>query len=263
MHPVVPSDLGRPSSDREPPDTVSNRYQNVSSVYALHGMAKEFTRWQRKECLKHYIDPLESTRALILVSTNVTAAQNNGSSLIGTWVSGWSAWNRDSQWICSIENRQAPYSGKWCIWDRASQWVDEWPVSTFDNTTILVDHCLVGEAGDNDQRCGFHYSVYILPIVCISTLSEGLLILWTWFRLRNPETNPKVKTLITMGDAIAEFLEKPSRADVENDEIHNGDPVATPQLDGISIQAGPWSPERRVSWLKAVDGKTWTLSLLL
>lgn len=226
-------------------------------------MAKGFARWERAKCLKHYIDPLESTRALILVSTNVTTAQNNGSSLIGTWICGWYAWNRDNQWICHVEDMDTLNSKKWCSWERASRWIDEWAVRTFDNTTILVDHCLVGEAGDNNQRCGFHYSVYILPIVCVSTLSEGLLISWTWSRLRNPEMNPKVKTLITMGDVIADFLEKP--AIIENRETYcgSGNVVGTPRLDALSIQAGPWRPESRVSWLKAVDVTTWPISLLL
>lgn len=260
-HPAVPWNLSRPSVDRQPPDTVSNRYQNVSSVYDLHSMAEHFTRWERIECLKNYIDPLESTRALLLVSSNVTAAQNNGSSLIGTWISGWYAWNRDNQWICHVNDMHVPNSNKWCTWERASQLVDEWAVRTFDNTTILVDHCLVGEAGDNDQRCGLHYSSYILPIVCISTLSEGFLILWTWSRLRNPEKNPGVKTLITMGDAVAEFLENPSI--VEERETNSDSGVVNLWLGGVSIQQSPWIPERRLSWLKAVDVRTWMLSLLL
>lgn len=260
-HPIVPLNLPRPSVDRQPPDTVSNRYQNVSSVYALHSLAKEFTRWERKECLENYIDPLKATRAVLLVSSNVTAAQNNGSSLVGTWISGWYAWNRDDQWICRVSDMDSPQSKKWCTWERANQFIDEWAVRTFDNTTMLVDHCLVGEAGDNNQRCGLHYSAYILPIVCVSTLSEGLLILWTWSRLRNPEDNPKVKTLITMGDAVAEFLETPFA--VEDSETYSGSDVDSPRVDSLNIQASPWSPEQRLSWLKAVDPKTWTFSLLL
>lgn len=262
VHPVVPT-VKRPSVDRELPDPVSNRYQNVSSVYALHSLVKEFTQWQRRQCLENYINPLESTRALILVSTNVTAAQNNGSSLIDTWISGWYAWNWGHNWICRGDTMDVPNSVRWCTWERASQWIDEWVVKTPDNSTMLVDHCLVGEAGDNNQRCGFHYSIYILPIVCFSTLAEGLLILWTWSRLRNPEINPEAKTLITMGDTIAEFLERPFSVEDRETYSDNGNPVVTPRLDSLSIQAGPWTPERRVSWLKVVNVKTWILTLLL
>lgn len=259
-HPIVPFNLPRPSANREPPDPVSNKYQNFSTVYALHDQAKGFTRWERKDCLQEYIDPLKSTRALLLVASNVTAAENNGSSLIGTWISGWYPWNRDNQWICRVSDMDSPHFKKWCTWGRASQYIDEWVVR-YDHTSMLVDHCLVGEAGNNDQRCGLHYSAYILPIVCTSILGEGLLILWTWSRLRNPEKNPRVKTLITMGDAVAEFLEQPSS--VEASETYTSNGVVTPRLNAVGIQTGPWSSERRVSWLKAVDVKTWIYSLLL
>ena len=128
--------------------------QNISSIYALQYMAKNFTRLSPKDCIATYIDLLNATQALVLVISNVTSTQNNGSSLILGYLIGRDSWTWGTRWICI--SYWHSYM-RWCGQEWASSIADNWIVSYGgpDSTKAEVGYCLVGEAGDNGQRCGF------------------------------------------------------------------------------------------------------------
>jgi hypothetical protein len=235
----------------------SNMYQNVSSIYSLQTAAKNFTRLERRACMENFIDPLNATRALVVVARNVTSAQNNGSSLIYGGLSGcWDIWDRSNFWICAAYET-GPRS-RWCALDWASTFVDRW-VGTYSYTSqfprALIDYCLVGDPGDNSQRCAIHYSAYVLPIVCVCTCLESLLIFWTWLKHRE-------KTMLTIGDAISDFLKNPDVAmgDLSTDNTIR---AATTTPRPVIVTEAPWVPKPRISWFKVISIRIWIISLVL
>jgi hypothetical protein len=237
-----------------------NMYQNASSIYSLQTAAKNFTRLERSACMENFIDPLNATRALVVVALNVTSAQNNSSSLIYGGLSGcWDVWDRSNFWICQA------YEGtswsRWCTPDWASTFVDQW-VGTYtyssESPKFLIDYCLVGDSGDNSQKCAIHYSAYVLPIVCACTCLESLLIFWTWWKHRGGNT------MLTIGDAISNFLKAPNRRDGAMVNIGTGNTIkATTTPRPVIVTKAPWVPEHRIPWFNVISIRIWTISLVL
>ena len=115
-------------------------------------------------------------------------------------------------------------------------------------------------------RCGIHYSVYILPLVSICTFFEAMLILWTWLEHRK-KTNfaqchatvkHNINTMVTMGDAIADYLETP---DVLGNDKPDQEGAAV--IGPIELRKIQWTPKGKVPWFKAVSVQVWIFSLIL
>ncbi|KAK5991490.1 hypothetical protein PT974_09773 [Cladobotryum mycophilum] len=232
---------------------------NGSSVFALHHSARNYTRINVTECIDQYIDPLQATADLVVIASNLTAAQNNGSSLLNGWMNGNqpTRWDGAGKWICSVHEDQK--WTKYCSPDWAKEFSHDWELAT--TPPIKVAYCLVGPAGDNDQRCGLHYNTYTLSIVCLLTIIEGFLIGWTWMRHSLP-------TLVTMGDAVASFLGNPERQPVEEDTDDDNN-NSTPTKWGtrtdrkvIAPVVHTWNPKARVIWLSGADRQSWILALV-
>ncbi|KAJ3534934.1 hypothetical protein NM208_g7344 [Fusarium decemcellulare] len=209
------------------------------------------------DCVERYIDPLKSTSAVVVVTRNVTTAQNDNSSLVDGWFSTWDSWSDSAGWMCSAYQDGDLSKWRFCgqIWADtfADNWVLGWPKD------MGVDYCLVGEEGDNQARCELHYSAYISIIVCICTLLGASMLLWTWLdhlRKDNRGYTKSSKTLVTMGDAIDSFL----------DVLGPSDAV---QASGITTRkftenhVALWKPVARIAWFKASSNLLWGISLTL
>jgi hypothetical protein len=125
---------------------------------------------------------------------------------------------------------------------------------------VLVDHCLVGDQGNNDERCGIHYSTHILIIVCFCTISEGMLIFWVWRHQSAKATMDEKITMVTIGDAIANFLKKPDPVTVNTSDSSMEN---TARLGGIETRAETWPANSHSSWVTAIRGDVWGISLVL
>ncbi|KAF3479909.1 uncharacterized protein GIQ15_06885 [Arthroderma uncinatum] len=231
------------------PPGYSQSSLNISSIYSLQQEAVNYTRLDNKACLKQYIDPMTSTSPLIVVARNISTTQNNDSSLIDGWVSSWEGWESSQTWICRAHREKA------CTWTYAETFADNWTLSW--PRGIQVDHCLSGEQGDNDERCGLHYSVHILGIVSLCTVLECMLICWTWFyHCHNPaimQQKENNRAIVTMGDAIHSFLEDPS----------TGDGPVPPKRGTVEVKLATWRVKARVPWIMAVGPLTWVISVAL
>ncbi|KAH8812621.1 hypothetical protein F5884DRAFT_820450 [Xylogone sp. PMI_703] len=241
-------------------------------------VSTNMTRLDMRSCVERYIDPLKATSTLIKIASNYTAADNNGSSLADAWVGGGfdSTWWRDSiMWICDAYQ---PRWNRYCSLDWASTFADHWLLSRHGRQSppVLVDHCLVGDQGNNDDRCGLHY-------MCFCTAVESILI-WCVRRLYLKEitdnqptehakkttgqqstmdakelTNRKT-TMVTIDDAIANFLEDPDPF-TEN-MSSTGGTEAEAKIGNIRLKAREWPINCRRSWFAAVAGKVWIVSLV-
>lgn len=225
------------------------------------------TRFDTKACIDRYIDPMKATGSLIIVARNMSSAQNNGSSLIDGWVSIWDAWVHSTIWVCAgNDSGDEQGLGHVCDPEFMEPFLYDWRVSTRPKTNytkwpIQVDHCLVGASGPSDQRCGLHYSVHILGTVCICTFAECLFILTVWYRHRAQSrsrdhddlTGFRAKTMVTMGDAIHDFLLKPAESVF----------TTTTESGYFESKIQTWSPRKRVRLARAVSKRVWVFSWIM
>jgi hypothetical protein len=239
--------------------------QNTTMIYALQDEATTYTVMNTTDCVKLFVDPLTPTSSLILVAANLTTAQANGSSLIDGWVSAWELWSHSTSWICEAY-QLADETPKYCDWQFAETFADTWQLSWPE--PIAVDHCLVGPQGNNNERCGLNYSVYILAIVCGCTLVQWLLIWWT---CRHHQrlcatriAEARGRTMITMGDAIQSYLEYPDPAWTDFDDIAKlADSHRSRLQKALTIEDMIWPTKHRVSWFRAVGTSGWAISTML
>ncbi|KAF5253709.1 hypothetical protein FANTH_1401 [Fusarium anthophilum] len=94
-----------------------------SMIYALQTAASAFTRISVEDCVKLYVDPRKPTSPLVVVAGNLTAAQNNGSSLVDGGVVGWLGWEWSSVWICEAYQ---PKKWRYCNWEFAKTFASRW-----------------------------------------------------------------------------------------------------------------------------------------
>ncbi|RBR17039.1 hypothetical protein FVER53590_28836 [Fusarium verticillioides] len=243
---------------------------DLTPLYAMQTTASNMNRSEPKECLEQFIHPWKSTRSLLIVAQNVSSQQNNGSSLIDGWMSGWDIWTVSHGWICAAY--QGPYGGtRSCTEEWASTFADEWIVpgapsgdASSERQNVTVDYCLVGDTVDIEDRCGLHFSIHIMAIVCIGTTLEVLLIYLTWFShsraIKADITGQHQRTMVTVGDAISDFMERPDYVTDEHEDLNNVS--ETLRKMPYELRVGRWRDDR-VSWFKAVSNRTWVVSISL
>ncbi|KAI1470550.1 uncharacterized protein F4812DRAFT_269841 [Daldinia caldariorum] len=237
---------------------------DLEPVYTLKTNAASLTRLEPRECIKEYLNPLNSTRGVLVVARNITTEQNDGSSLLDGWMSGWDYWDAGNYWLCSAYD-PGDYT-KICSLEWADALDDDdWVIGKsagFPN--ILVDYCLVGDRANNEQRCGLHYSLHIMVIVCICSSLQCFLVLWTnlYFRKYDSsgESGRRRRALVTVGDAIADFLNEPStQPDGISEDIKR---PRTTKGAFYELRLAQWN-ESQSYWFTAVGMKTWVIALIL
>ncbi|KAJ7832670.1 hypothetical protein B0H14DRAFT_2802673, partial [Mycena olivaceomarginata] len=188
---------------------------DLSPIYSMKTNAMNLTRLEPKDCVYESLDILRSTRLLLVVAKNMTSAQNNGSSPARRL----DDMQCNKQWADSLGN----------------EWVVRVGPRFSGIPNILVDYCL--------GRCGLHHSMHIMIVVCVCTAVEFMLILWTARHFRKGGKKRRERILVTMGDAISDFLEEPDRC-------------------GYSLSVVEWV-ECRVYWFKAASLRLWALLIAL
>lgn len=230
---------------------------NSSAIYALHEHARNFTRMSNLECMETYIDPRKPSSELVLVA-NITAAQNNESSLVFGWISGSNSarWDSATFWIC--RHRGAKHD-RFCNMNWAREFQDEWTVGqdfyTPDgerhSAVITVEYCLIGEQSNKmPERCESLYNKFLLFVICTLTLLDSGLILAVLVLHQK-------HTLVQVGDAITEALDNPS-------SHHQPDTnVLASRRRYVILMRKRWSPQARPRWHKAITRRAWIISITL
>ncbi|KFA65890.1 hypothetical protein S40285_09480 [Stachybotrys chlorohalonatus IBT 40285] len=230
--------------------------RNKSSIYSLQSAAANMTRIDTDECIQRQIDPFKATSAVIVVARNVSFAHANDSSLLDGWVSGWQAWAASNSWIC-----ERHFEETWsCDADFAGTISETWTVQA-GPMILSVDHCLIGEEGNNDERCGLHYTAHIMGIVCGLASLEALLVILTWIRHYRDTKHGQESTMVTFGDAVQNFLRSPNNA--EDTGAFYASSAKRRGTNFVVLEKDHWQTVPRVSWFKAVSIRTWALSLFL
>jgi hypothetical protein len=168
-------------------------------------------------------------------------------------MSGWDTfWDTSNYWLCSAYSDPDDMQCN-------KQWADslgnEWVVRVGPRSSgipnILVDYCLVGDATNNEGRCRLHHSMHIMIVVCVCTVVEFMLILWTARHFRKGGKKRRERALVTMGDAISDFLEEP--------DVHINN---TRKRCGYRLSVVEWV-ECSVSSFKAASLHLWALLIVV
>lgn len=234
-------------------------------IQGLKLRASNFTRVDSRSCLELYVDPLGSLGDLLVVARNLTSVQNNGSSIIQGWINGNAAteWSNANFWVCNSLSwtQGTPF----CNLDRTKENIGSWTLETWEaphQQIVAVDHCLLGEQADNMERCGLHFSTSIMGVVCCFTLFGCLLVSWITWNLREP-------TMVTMGDAIASFLEKPEdfgmlEPNADAPVLRTLKTTIVPYRKEVVVtDVVKWLPVHSNSWFCAASRTTWAWSALI
>ncbi|CAO2649251.1 Nn.00g066360.m01.CDS01 [Neocucurbitaria sp. VM-36] len=249
---IVTSDFERVRDKWEfsHPMSDSTILANASSIYGLQDKARNFTQLTTRECIEAYIDPRKATSELVLVSS-IRTKQNvrNGteSSLLDGWISGsdHARWDTATNWICS-----ALYEDS--TWPQAC--TKEWVMPSANSWVVRgqpIRYCLVGKSADNNIRCGLHFSKTIFIVIATCLLIEALLICWV-------TSLSKSATMVTLGDAQAEFLERPDQQTEGTWEPGR----SSNRRHFARLQIAEWRPTR-LFWYNAVGPKMWIITVTL
>lgn len=251
--------LGHLHGWREPAE-VGEAFHNKSPIYALQDRASNMVRLSPAQCAERYISPTTVTTSLIIVAGNTTYQQNNASSLLDGWISAWGPWAESTGWICAafLTNDEL------CDRESVERFSARWKVVVPKSVVIDVDHCLVGEEGNNEERCALHYSAHILGIVGVCTLMESILVLLVWFLHRRDSPSKESwrnRTMVTIGDAIQSYLERPA---AELDVADGGEPdVSSTKSGHVVPKKSVWRTQKAVSWIRAVSSSDWIMSYIM
>ncbi|KAJ8128066.1 hypothetical protein O1611_g5572 [Lasiodiplodia mahajangana] len=237
-------------------------------IFGLQERAKNFTRLDKVSCLKLYVDPLKTTSDIVIVAQNITSSQNNGSSLLQGWVNGLfsDGWEYANFWVCDAETSSTTDVTRYCTLDWALSFADNWQLLTWEaphQQALVVDYCLIGEQADNDNRCGVHFSSPAIGFVSLFTWIGFLVVVFV-ARLKDD------KTIATIGDAMASYLEYPEKVESISDDTsgRNQYPFIKRILSGsggyrIAIRPTLWLPSPSVTWFHAVGRGTWIMTYMV
>ncbi|KAJ5518058.1 hypothetical protein N7453_000480 [Penicillium expansum] len=231
------------------PDWLS-KYESTrdwTPVLELYYQVTNFTRLNKRDCMLEYVDPLTPKKPLVVVASNITAAENYGNTLLSGLMTEYDVWSRSPWWICSAYN---PGYKSLCSKEWADTFIDDWVVITYTHEEkdkpgwpfeVKIDYCLVGAESTTSPQCGLHYGAQVFTVVSVCTLLQCCLISLVWWSSRAKAGSCQDEsTMVLMGDAIAEYLE------------HPGDVLSS---QAVRIHPQVWCPQRRISWFKAVSRK--------
>lgn len=247
-----------------------NPHGGWDPILGMQANLPNFTYLDRASCVKRYINPLIGEKApLVIVSLNVTSSANEGYSLLHGAASDWNDgdWTRSSWWICDSYGPDDMRNWKPCTGSLVKRLglYDEWVLPASDRMQegieIEVDYCLAGAVPDTDAKCGLHYGLHMLVAVTVCTFFDSLLILLVFRRSgrkhgtqiitelparTRSHSNEWAKTMVLMGDAIAEYLQSPG-----------------PMPRQFEMRKRTWDNRSRQRWFMAASRTTWAVSISL
>jgi hypothetical protein len=200
---------------------------------ALNGA---LVKYDPAACMAEYAVPFVSkVRNVLLVSTDNDPTNNVLQSYF--WDAGFEV---PFYWICGDGYSPDPYRDKEtpCTLSIATSGAATWTVMSHP-----ISYCMVEPVV---EECRLSFSLEIMLIVIVANMTKATIMILTYWKLNTP-------TLVTIGDAIASFLDKP-------DPTTAGICLSTRE----DIRKGKWKNEaakrwvpKRHFWFKAASIKRW------
>ena len=161
------------------------------------GYLQNISTWQKLDnaaCIRAYAQPYVSARGDIVAISSTM----NGSALIEINGPG-DVGSGNYDWLCSINPAVV---GKSCDVDYTLKNALSWTLSDNTNSDFWpIQYCF---SQPILERCQVHFSIIIVGVVMVCNLLKAMCML---LALRNQSLQP----LVTLGDAIEEFLVRPDR----------------------------------------------------
>ena len=159
------------------------------------GIFRNISTWQRLDnaaCIRTYAQPFVPAHGdIIAISAGV-----NSSTLVQLIDQGGDDSEEGYAWICFEVESDDP-----CEVDKILRNASNWRLFDTENTAFLIQYCLSQLV---EERCRVQFSKIIIGVVMTCNTLKALCIL---LAMRQQELRP----LVTLGDAIEEFLVKPDR----------------------------------------------------
>ena len=145
--------------------------------------------------------------------TKRTTAENGNKTLLTNEVAGGTIWYFEEYWICSSPEIYSAMMPGGCTQPVLERFYSNWTVASGDTSsstdnslgsgTVEVDHCLSAGLNDSQNQCSVGFSTYIMGIViAMNALKCGFVFFVHW-------KSGKFGAIVTLGDAIASFLQEP------------------------------------------------------
>lgn len=208
---------------------------------ALNG---SLTRLDNSDCMARFAKPfVTDCRNVLLVTTYTDPNQ--------TYLESTVSWATDEipyAWLCGPYWSANPYrEGKdVCTLSKAQAGASNWTVFDYP-----ISHCLVQEV---EEACQLRFSLAIMIIVILANATKASLMLATWWNLQSP-------TLVTLGDAVASFLDTPDSTTAGACLTTNAD-VRKGRVKWIDQGKKLWVPKREY-WFRAASVRRWLICNIL
>ncbi|KAI9675682.1 MAG: hypothetical protein M1817_001049 [Caeruleum heppii] len=241
-------------------------------VAALQDRAKSLTRLDNRQCISEYAQPWLSRRRDVILVTNRTSSPEQGALMAITNVD-FSVQVESSEdvtrWICKYSDIGWGIEGEMCsthlaeLVSAAESWhymspepgytalarnwdIDEW-LHPEAYERVPIEYCLSEEV---EEACSLQYSLYIMLIVIACNVGKMVAMAVTIFGIN-------FRPLITVGDAIASFLEVP---DAETKGVCTSNKRDFSRYRPIDRKPSPWHQARQ-RWARAASVRRWAWCL--
>lgn len=173
--------------------------------------------------------------------------------MLDGWENGFAhnKWNYESNWVCSGLRHKAD-SAQHTDWRQCTKdWIlpPEGEPSSWKVYDFTIEYCLQGAPADNDQKCGLHFSRMLFVIVAVCLISEAALISAMAYM-------GKGSTMVTLGDAQAEFLNRPDQYTQATQELQRVGMQTTRTRHFARLCTAKWKPTNRYK-ITAVGPRMW------
>lgn len=168
------------------PDSIYMR-----EMVRLQNSSSSLKRLENADCIASFSQPFISKYGLLAVVLDQASLQNGSVLNVETFESFQGNPRKNSfNWICMSQDEEPQTCNTKRQKANAPDWIQ---------TGYRVSHCMAMEAPDN---CELQFSLHILLIVLICNLIKAACIaIIAW--------NSEWKPLVTIGDGVASFLERP------------------------------------------------------
>ena len=225
----------------------------TGTIYEMVKQGQGLDRLEPRDCITAYGKDFVSDRRDVVLVLNETGKQPDDQMFI---ISLAEPRSDPASWMCTNIHQQGP-----CEASVALPTVNDWRY--FDSSGqifTLIEYCLSEKV---DEHCELQFSVPIIVIVIIANLIKLLCMLYTVRTHRMP-------TIVTVGDAIASFLQNPdpttdgrctlSNKGVVNDKKWTKRPTslnASRVKEFVPPEPQPWV-NKRGKWLESASAARWT-----
>lgn len=228
--------------------------------------ATSLQRLENRACLEAYAGSINSDRAdVVLVSSynsnnELTPSQNGNLTSYGVlFSSGSPTWFPMSQalldsdgygtaaeWIC--HSQVTYYDAKTCDLTKSASTQSSWLFRQWD-----VQYCLSEQV---EEHCKIQFSIAIMIFVICCNCIKMVCMVWI---IRKRGSEP----LVTLGDAIASFLDTPDQMTLNaclagQDDFCNNSRLGQPLLRSWDVAPVTYIPRRRF-WFSAASKDRWSV----